>query len=507
MKLTTVRRIYQIFFLALFLFFVTVTDFKDIKGYPVSLFLEMDPLNAIAGFFSGRVLYRGLIWSLVIIVLTLFLGRIFCSWICPMGVIHHLAGSFYDRRKVKDKIHGNRYRRLYQLKYLILIAFIILAALGSLQVGLLDPIAFTTRAFATYIWPVFSMTGLPVSLRPEIFEGAFFIGLLFLAVVAANRWIRRFWCRSLCPLGALLGLLATTAPCRIQRDTEKCINCGLCASHCQGACEPDGDHRVHECHVCLNCVEICPEDAVHYRRSRDEAPERGFSLSRRKLLGGLFAGAAFFTFFRSTTGSANKVKEDLIRPPGSLPEQDFLRKCIKCGQCMRVCPSNGLHPTLLEAGLEGIWTPHFIMEIGYCEYNCNLCGRVCPTGAIRNFSISKKLGQEKNQEPIRIGTAFFDRGRCLPWAMDTECIVCEEVCPTSPKAIWFEKEKIIDRNGNEKILKRPRISPELCIGCGICEKKCPITDKAAVRVTSVGESRSEENVILLSRGKSRNSIL
>ena len=107
---------------------------------------------------------------------------------------------------------------------------------------------------------------------------------------------------------------------------------------------------------------------------------------------------------------------------------------------MRVCPTNVLQPALLEGGFEGIWDPLLINKIGYCEYNCVLCGQVCPTGAIRNISVEEKIGKKPYKNPIKIGTAFFNRGRCLPWAMNRTCIVCEEVCPTSPKAIWFRKE-------------------------------------------------------------------
>jgi ferredoxin len=164
---------------------------------------------------------------------------------------------------------------------------------------------------------------------------------------------------------------------------------------------------------------------------------------------------------------------------------------------MKVCPTNVIQPALLEAGFEGIWTPLLMNRIGYCEYNCVLCSRVCPTGAISPLTVETKLGMGSGQKPVKIGTAFYDQGRCLPWAMNTDCIVCEEVCPTSPKAIWFKTVDVQLRDGKVKTLKRPYIDPNLCIGCGICENKCPIRDKAAVRVTSVGETRSSINQMIL----------
>src|SRR5207302_8853538 len=127
----------------------------------------------------------------------------------------------------------------------------------------------------------------------------------------------------------------------------------------------------------------------------------------------------------------------VIRPPGSVEEREFLERCIRCAECMKVCPNNALHPAFFEAGIEGSWTPILIARIGYCEHSCVLCGQVCPTGAIQKITEKEKLGA--GVPPIKIGTAFYNVGRCLPWAMQTPCIVCEEFCPTSPKAIWVEE--------------------------------------------------------------------
>ena len=186
----------------------------------------------------------------------------------------------------------------------------------------------------------------------------------------------------------------------------------------------------------------------------------------------------------------------LIRPPGAVIEDDFLARCIRCGQCMRVCPNNALHPTLLESGVEGIWTPYLIARIGYCEPTCTLCGEVCPTGAIVRLTVKQKVGDE-NTPPQRIGTAFFDRGRCLPWAMARPCIVCEEWCPTSPKAIYLREETVLDAKGNAVVVKRPYIDPQHCTGCGACEYACPVVDQPAVYVTAVGETRTPDKRLLL----------
>jgi ferredoxin len=207
---------------------------------------------------------------------------------------------------------------------------------------------------------------------------------------------------------------------------------------------------------------------------------------------------------RSTTGFAVARHERLIRPPGALDEDEFLARCVRCGECMKVCPNNALHPTLTEAGMEGLWSPVLVPRTGYCEPSCTLCGQACPTGAIWEITAAEKgwvVNAGKNDKPVHIGTAFYDRGRCLPWAMATDCIVCEEWCPTSPKAIYLLPAEVKDQAGNVKQVKQPYLNPERCVGCGACEYACPVQDRPAVYVTSVGESRSKTNQILLRRPK------
>ena len=157
---------------------------------------------------------------------------------------------------------------------------------------------------------------------------------------------------------------------------------------------------------------------------------------------------------------------------------------------MKVCLTNGLQPTLFEAGLEGIWSPVLVSRVGYCQYYCTLCGQVCPSGAIRYLSQAEK-------EKTKIGLAFIDESRCLPYAQGIPCIVCEEHCPTPKKAIWFEEGVLAGRDGTERRVKQPRVDNDLCIGCGICEHKCPVVDQPAIYVTSIGESRSELNRLTL----------
>lgn len=498
MSLQTLRRIYSVFFFALFVYFLFITDFRNLKGYEVSLFHEINPLVSIFSFFTSGTIYKGLILSLLIIIPTLFLGRFFCSWICPMGILNQWVSFFSNKRKLAESCKENAYRKIFRFKYYILLLFAVLAISGTLQIGLLDPIAFISRAFTISLFPAVHNWGEFIYLKQPIFHGGILIAFLFLAVLFANRFITRFWCRVLCPLGALLGILSFGPHLRIRRNVERCTDCNKCLPHCQGGCDPHSKLRVNECHLCMNCIAECPEGALHYGLAKVESSlHQPFDFNRRRLLETGVAAFVFFPMMKSSLTGENKALANVIRPPGSLAEPDFLQRCIKCSECMRVCPTNVLQPALLESGFEGIWSPILLNKIGYCEYNCVLCGQVCPTGAIKNISVEEKIGKKPFKKPIKIGIAFFDRGRCLPWAMNINCIVCEEVCPTSPKAIWFRTEEIITREGELKKVKRPYLDPELCIGCGICENKCPVLDKPAIRVSSIGETRSKTNRMIL----------
>jgi ferredoxin len=326
------------------------------------------------------------------------------------------------------------------------------------------------------------------------FRTAWFIGLTFLIILFLNRIRPRFWCRILCPLGALLGLCSRVSILRLEKDDEKCTDCKLCTKHCQGAASPlpGQDWENAECVACFNCSEACPEDALSFKLRWSRQLNKRTDMGRRAVLGGLVAGISLPLLGR-LDGQVHKVPDPrLIRPPGSLPEGDFLELCQRCGLCMKVCPTNVINPTLAEAGMAGFWTPHLIMTQGYCEYTCTLCGSVCPTGAIKEISVREKIDR-----PIIIGSAYLDRGRCLPWSGNAPCIVCHEHCPTSPKAIYLYKDVVPGPDGKTLSVQLPYVDLNKCVGCGICEFKCPVKGRPAIRVIAAGESRSHENQILL----------
>ena len=549
------RRISQIIFFGIFFWLILKTNFEVnfsptesgeiFLPYPVSIALELDPLTALATLLANGTIYKGLLWSLVVLIPTIFMGRFFCGWVCPLGTLNHWISEIPSerlKRKGRGKIESNRYKKYHRIKYYIFFVFIAAALAGSLQIGVLDPLSFLARSIGTVILPtahsgangllgwVKSIGFAPLSaiaqfiynilspvfltFRQAHFHTILTLGLMFIAVIVMNRIFTRFWCRGICPLGAMLGIFSRYAIFGLEKKASTCDGCQKCVLHCQGADNPDTGAKWHqpECVLCLNCQASCPTGSLKFKffpnlekTEGSPASTQRIDISRRKVLASTIGGLAMVSMFRA--GDAFEINADskLIRPPGSMAENEFLQRCIRCGQCMRVCPNNALHPTFMESGLEGIWTPILIAKIGYCEPTCTLCGQVCPTGAITELTQREKVG-DNDTRPNRIGTAFIDRGRCLPWAMATPCIVCEEWCPTSPKAIYLREETVIDSRGEEVKVKQPHIDPNLCTGCGACEYACPVSDKAAVYITAVGESRSVSNQILLQRRKNERRI-
>ncbi len=503
LTLANIRRAYAVFFFALFMLLLFLTDFRHLKGYETSLFLELSPLVSLSTLLTGWSMYKGLVLSLLIIIPAFFFGRFFCSWVCPLGILNQWSARLFVKNRAADDYRINAYRDIFRLKYYILTTLVVLSLLGALQVGLFDPIALVTRSFVIGIFPAFNYLTSNyftshLYLKQPMFIGGVLIGILFLVLFFANRYFTRLWCRVLCPLGALLGLMSTAALFKIRRNVNKCTDCQRCMRNCHGGCNPHAYLRFHECHLCMNCIEDCPEGALHYGvTDACSSVHTPLDINRRRLIETAVASTILYPVMRSSVTAATLPSSDVVRPPGAIAEADFLRRCIKCGQCMRVCPTNVLQPALLEGGFESLWTPMLVNRIGYCEHNCILHCHVCPTGALVPLTVEKKIGRRPDVPPTKIGTAFYDRGRCLPWAMNTECIVCEEVCPTSPKAIWFQDVEVQLRDGSTRVFKRPFVDTKLCVGCGICENKCPVHDKPAIRVTSIGETRSTVNRMTL----------
>lgn len=506
------RILSQSVFFLLFIYLLLRTHFtgEDYIGR-VEIFLLFDPLLAVTTYIASRTMFIFFIFSGLTIVVTVILGRVVCGWVCPMGSIHQFFSFIFKKtnllkpKLIQDPRIGWKY---------YLLGFILVSTLFTLNLaGLLDPLSLLYRSLTTAVVPALnhcfnavigllfstnitsigdSLTQLLESLTiNSVFQQGFFIGLIFISIILLNISRERFWCRYLCPLGALLGVISRWNVLKLRVDPEKCIKCNLCTIHCETLASPFPEEKwkSSECVYCFTCGAICPTNAIEFPAKPVPESIESISLSRRKLI--LTSVLAVFAapFFRISP-HRRRASPKLIRPPGALPEEKFLQKCVKCGECMKACPTNALQPALAEAGPEGIWTPVLVPKIGYCEYYCSLCSQVCPTGAIKELTVEEKI-------KVRIGTAWVNKNCCIPYVLGTPCIVCEEHCPTSPKAIKLVKTEVLFPDGTVKTPAAPVVNTDLCIGCGICETKCPVVDDPAIYVTSVGESRSERNQLLL----------
>jgi MauM/NapG family ferredoxin protein len=332
----------------------------------------------------------------------------------------------------------------------------------------------------------------------RVFTGTSAVFLVFTAAVLLNLVRNRFWCRYICPLGGMLGLVAARPLLRLVSDPAACNSCQKCTLSCPAAAQPEKPNEwlATECFGCWNCVASCSNQGLDFKwiPPARKTSEGSVDLGKRRSMAAVVGGVATLSMMRVTPqANAKTYNHVLIRPPGARAEREFLQRCVRCGLCMQTCPSGALQPTWAEAGLEGLWSPVLVAAIGWCEFECHACGQVCPTEAIAPLPLPEK-------KKVKIGLAIFDTTRCLPFAFGRECIVCEEHCPVPDKAITFEMREATDRDGNTRIIKFPRVDPDRCTGCGICETKCVFKDKAAIRIVSANEDRHPGNQPILTGG-------
>ncbi len=499
----------------------------------LKLFFHLDPLILVSAALATWTI-EPLAWlALVTVVATILLGRVFCGWLCPLGTLHAIVSRL--TRGWRARHAPQRWSRWQLAKYYVLAAMLVLALLGVPWLVLVDPIVILYRTTATAIipgaqwmiedgaaavyqadpaigdWRLTNLTEPPYRwLRDNVFVttrqsflGSGLILAFLLLILTLNVLRPRFWCRYICPLGGLLGLLAWRPWLRRETSAEACNQCDLCGLRCPAAATstPGAGWKPQECLGCLNCTESCTAAGLKFRfrppwRAAPlvdgYAGIESIDLRRRELLSAAAAGVVGAVVLRTTPQARGRTfHPDLIRPPGARAEADFLERCTACGLCMKICPTGGLQPTLHQAGLAGLWTPRLVPTIGYCDYECNRCGQVCPTGAIVPTPPAAK-------QSLRIGLAMFDTSRCLPYALGRNCMVCEEHCPVPRKAIYFREVELPADDGQQpRTVLEPHVDPERCIGCGICEYVCPFKDRPAIRVTSAGESRHPKNQPIL----------
>lgn len=498
----TLRRLRPGIQLAAFLLFLCLALGIGRTGFmPADLFFRLDPLTSLAQAIAARRIVPGLlIGAGIALIVALLVGRAWCGWLCPLGAALDAAPTRKPRPHDPDlSVHWR------QVKYFLLLLIFIAALFGNLSFLVLDPITLLYRALATAIWPAAHAllwgvekllynvpflqgavdvlettrgTLLPVG-QPTYASGML-IGLLFGGVLALNAIRPRFWCRYLCPLAALLGLVSKVAWLRrVVGDT--CVDCHRCARACPtGTIDPARGFVSDpaECTMCLACVPVCSRAGQQFRghwgRGRWQAASRQpYDPSRRQFLAATGAAMAAAGLF-AVEPAARQPHPRLIRPPGAQGPA-FASQCIRCGLCVKACPTSGLQPSLVEAGWSGLWTPVLAPRLGHCDYSCNACGQVCPTAAIPRLALEEK-------RRVVIGQAYIDRDRCIPWIDNRTCLVCEEMCPTPEKAIQLEDVTVLGAEGTAIQVRRPHVVRDRCIGCGICENRCPLAGEAAIRV-------------------------
>jgi polyferredoxin len=472
-------------------------------GDVINIPLRLDPLLVLAHLLASRTILASSALALIVILLTLVFGRAWCGWLCPLGTTLDLIALNRHRRNQSAPPEGWR-----RVKYTLLLVIVAAAVFGNLTLLVLDPLTIFLRTLTVSVWPaanqiittletvLYPLPGLaePIStfdawLRPTVmplavayYRDTLLFAALFLGVVALDLFASRFWCRYLCPLGGFLGLVSKLAVFR-RSLTQECKGCTLCTKLCPtGTIDPAKGYASDpaECTMCLDCLETCPRGLTVFKPAFKLAPGYDYDPGRREALLAFGAAVAAIALYRSDRFAARE-SPTLLRPPGALDANSdavALTRCTRCSECMRVCPTTGLQPAVFDAGVAGFGSPVLIPRLGYCDYSCNACGQACPVQAIPPLSLDQKRLKV-------IGRAYIDENRCIPWSDHLPCIVCQEMCPLPKKAVELEEADVWGPDGTRVHLQLPHVVRDLCIGCGICEYKCPVNSEAAIRVYNV----------------------
>ncbi|HEY3374813.1 MAG TPA: 4Fe-4S binding protein [Candidatus Aquicultor sp.] len=485
-KVSNYRRVIQAFFFLLFIVLLGITAKQTNLLFPTQLFLASDPLVAIAAALAGLPVVGIALYSLITVAITLLFGRVFCGYVCPMGTLLDLFSPL-------AKVVGFKQKRFRILKVVPLITLFLVLAFSLFKSSILmvfDPIVLLTRTFTVAVFPgvsvvisktmsplfntslskfadsvTTSLNGMVVYSDPRTFIATSWIVLLFILVVGLNILGKRFWCRYLCPLGGLLGLLGKIPLFRRRVEATACTSCLSCTKVCdmdavtkKGLATDAGN-----CMLCMKCRKKCPQHAISWGLK----PELSTEIPSRRTALLAIGGSVAAAYLASLGVKARVLPQNalLVRPPGVRAEDEFLNKCVRCGECLKACPTNVLQPALVQYGLESLWTPHLDFTVAGCDYSCNACSRVCPTGAIESITLKEK-------QKLVIGKAVIDRKRCYPWIAGHGCQICYNMCPLPEKAIYMKDTNKYDASGMMIVL--PYVIEDRCIGCGICENECPV---------------------------------
>lgn len=430
----------------------------------------------------------------LLVALTLIFGRIYCSVICPLGVMQDLISWFGDKAK-KNRFSYSPAKSW--LRYGVLALFVVALVAGFASIALLiAPYSAYGRIAQNLLAPLwgwgnnllayfaeradsYAFYSTEVWIRNFATLGVAVVTLVVLAVLAWRNG--RTYCNTICPVGTVLGFLSRFSLLKPVIDTEKCINCNICSKNCKAACIDIPNHKIDysRCVTCMNCIEKCPKKAISYamRPAAQKATtaEAKVDTARRNFLigAGLVAAEAVRAQeMRGDGGYAVLVdkqapdRENPITPPGSKGLRNLTQHCTGCQLCVAACPSQILRPS---SDLKMFMQPTMSYENGYCRPECNKCSTVCPTGAIDLISVAEKSS-------VQIGHAVWVKKNCIVVSDDKDCGNCERHCPT--KAITMVPLDPAD----PKSRKIPTVNESLCIGCGACEHLCPSRPFSAIYV-------------------------
>ncbi len=502
MKLSVLKKIRVgialVFFLLLALFFLDFRHLVPEKLISGTLYFQFAP-SLMKFLVTASLATAGF---LVILLLTVLFGRVYCSTICPLGILQDVITRIANRFRSKKK-RRYRYRKAYNLlRYSLLILPAALLVFGSpFLVNLLDPYSNFGRIF-TYIFKplvveannlaalVLNDMNLYFIYKVDLFPLRSLLllipGIVLLLVMVLSVTRGRLYCNTVCPVGTLLGLFSPYSLFRIRLDTQNCTRCSLCEKACKAECIDYRNALVDHsrCVACFNCIGVCKDSAVKFdfvpfrkrRTVQEPAPlteSTGVDRDKRRFLAGTVAWLLGMTGISLAQDvpvpkKRSTVPEDRefpVCPPGSGSLEAFNHACTACTLCVSVCPTQVLQPSFLEYGLAGIMQPRMDYHAGFCNYECVKCTEICPTGAI----LPVVLGEKKLTQ---LGKAIFIKENCIVETEKTDCGACSEHCPT----------KAVQMVPYEGSLVIPEVDDTICIGCGACEYACPTIPYKAIFV-------------------------
>lgn len=492
--LRTIRIVVSVLVIVLFLQLFVGIDSLLLQPF-TEFFLRLQVFPSILRFFALFFTVSGL-GFLLVFLLTFFFGRVYCSSICPMGTLQdgiiRLAGLF-KKKKQRKFVYSDNKKKV--LRYGILALTVIFWMFGSLfLINLLDPYSNFGKISVSFFQPItlwlnntlaifleaqgnYSVAPLMVKTLPWDVIMVSLVIFLTVAIMASLRG--RLFCNTLCPVGSLLGLIASRSRYQIAFNDEACNFCGRCERVCKAECINSKTKEVDQsrCVSCFNCFDACPNQGLTYKSVgalRAEARPDGGDSNKRKFLLSLATGLLSIPIIKKHVQAQNESKpgmiptgtENPVTPPGSLSYDHFTGECIACYLCVSVCPTNVIVPSFFDYGLEGFMQPKLDFHKNFCNYDCVKCSEVCPTGAITKQTLESK-------QKIQIGVARFMVESCIVTVDRTDCGACSEHCPT--KAV-----NMVPHNG----LFLPEVNPDICVGCGACEYACPTTPYKAIYVES-----------------------